>query len=572
MEEKNAMLEEHLLEGTDQKGGFRTLPFIIGIEALEKMATFGLMPNMTLYLMKEYHMEMTTASNLLFFWSAATNFMPLLGALVADSFLGRFYTIGIGSVISLMGMILLWSTTVIPQARPPPCEQFNHSCSSPTIFQFMYLCTAFGLISVGAGGIRSSSLAFGADQLEKGDFKKSSGLKESYFSWYYASYMFSVLIALTCVVYIQDNMGWGVGFAVPAVLVLFGVSIFFLASRFYVKLKSKTSLLTGFIQVVVASYRNRRLDLKDGINNVCHRKNGSGLVFPSENLRFLNKACIVRDPNKDLTADGRAVNPWSLCSVEQVEELKALLRVLPIWSTGMIMSINISQNSFPLLQAVSMDRRITSSFSIPAASFSTFTVISVILWVAVYDRVFLPLASRVMRKPVHVSTKRRMGIGIVFSFLAMLASAGIEAIRRSLAVDEGYLDRPLAMTQMSAMWLVPQNCLTGFAEASNAIAQNEFYFSEFPRSMSSIASTLNGIGMSLANLAASFIMDAVDTLSKAGGKESWISSNINKGHYDYYYLVLAALSMANMMYFLLCSSIYGPLKEEKKIAEEEDES
>ncbi|KAL0327543.1 UNVERIFIED_CONTAM: protein NRT1/ PTR FAMILY 1.2 [Sesamum angustifolium] len=105
MEEKNAMLEEHLLEGTDQKGGFRTLPFIIGIEALEKMATFGLMPNMTLYLMKEYHMEMTTASNLLFFWSAATNFMPLLGALVADSFLGRFYTIGIGSVISLMERI-----------------------------------------------------------------------------------------------------------------------------------------------------------------------------------------------------------------------------------------------------------------------------------------------------------------------------------------------------------------------------------------------------------------------------------------------------------------------------------
>ncbi|KAL0327544.1 UNVERIFIED_CONTAM: protein NRT1/ PTR FAMILY 1.2 [Sesamum angustifolium] len=423
------------------------------------------------------------------------------------------------------------------QARPPPCEQFNHSCSSPTIFQFMYLCTAFGLISVGAGGIRSSSLAFGADQLEKGDFK-SSGLKESYFSWYYASYMFSVLIALTCVVYIQDNMGWGVGFAVPAVLVLFGVSIF-LASRFYVKLKSKTSLLTGFIQV-----------------------NGSGLVFPSENLRFLNKACIVRDPDKDLTADGRAVNPWSLCSVEQVEELKALLRVLPIWSTGMIMSINISQNSFPLLQAVSMDRHITSSFTIPAASFSMFTVISVILWVAVYDRVF-PLASRVMRRPVHVSTKRRMGIGIVFSFLAMLASAGIEAIRRSLAVDEGYLDRPLAMTRMSAMWLVPQNCLTGFAEASNAIAQNEFYFSEFPRSMSSIASTLNGIGMSLANLAASFIMNAVDTLSKAGGKESWISSNINKGHYDYYYLVLAALSMANMMYFLLCSSIYGPLKREE---------
>lgn len=66
------------------------------------MATYGLMTNMILYLMKQYNMEMTTASNVLFFWSATTNFMPLVGAIIADSFLGRFYTIGIGSVICLM--------------------------------------------------------------------------------------------------------------------------------------------------------------------------------------------------------------------------------------------------------------------------------------------------------------------------------------------------------------------------------------------------------------------------------------------------------------------------------------
>lgn len=180
-------------------------------------------------------------------------------------------------------MILLWSTTIIPQARPPPCDGI---CSSPTIFQFVYLCTSFGLISIGAGGIRSSSLAFGADQLEKRGFQN---VKESYFGWYYASYTLSILIALTCVVYIQDNLGWGVGFAVPAVLMLFGVSSFLLASPFYVKLNSKTSLVTGFVQVVVASYKNRHLKLSDSTNYVCHRKNGSSLVFPSEKLRY--KCC-----------------------------------------------------------------------------------------------------------------------------------------------------------------------------------------------------------------------------------------------------------------------------------------
>ncbi|KAI3468220.1 hypothetical protein Pfo_024883 [Paulownia fortunei] len=420
-------------------------------------------------------------------------------------------------------------------------------------------------------GIRSSSLAFGANQLENGDLQRTPGVKESYFSWYYASYTFSVLIALTCVVYIQDKMGWGVGFAVPAVMMLFSVISFYLASPFYVKLKSKTSLVTGFMQVIVASYRNRHLKLSESADTVYHYKSGSILVFPSQKLRFLNKACIVRDSQKDLSTDGRATDPWSLCTVDQVEELKALLKVVPIWSTGMIMSINISQNSFPVLQAASVDRRITSGLTIPAASFNTFTVISVIVWIGLYDRVFLPLASRVMRRPVHIITIRRMGIGIFLSFLAMMVTAFVESIRRGLASNEGYLDYPQARVHMSATWLVPQYCLTGFAEASNAIAQNEFYFSEFPGSMSSIASTLNGIGMSLANLVASLILNTVDNISKAGGHESWISSNINKGHYDYYYLVLAGLSLANMIYFLVCSSAYGPLKEESKLAEQEDE-
>ena len=69
---------------------------------LERVASFGLTPNMTLYLMRQYHMEMTAASNVLFYWSAATNFLPILGAIIADSYVGRFHMIGFGSVVSLL--------------------------------------------------------------------------------------------------------------------------------------------------------------------------------------------------------------------------------------------------------------------------------------------------------------------------------------------------------------------------------------------------------------------------------------------------------------------------------------
>lgn len=187
----------------------------------------------------------------------------------------------------MQGVILLWSTTILPHVRPPPCDQPSNICTPPTTLQFLYLCMSLGLISIGAGGIRSSSLAFGADQLEKRGFHKDPGVKQSYFGWYYATYTFSILIAFTCVVYIQDNLGWGVGFAVPAVLMLFGATSFFLASPFYVRFKSSSSLITSFVQVAVASYRNRHLKLSDSTGYLYHCKNGSGLIFPTEKLRYI---------------------------------------------------------------------------------------------------------------------------------------------------------------------------------------------------------------------------------------------------------------------------------------------
>ncbi|CAA0838374.1 Protein NRT1/ PTR FAMILY 1.2 [Striga hermonthica] len=559
-DERKELLEKPLSEDfevlDEKKGGFRTLPFIIGIEALEKMAIFGLSPNMTLYLMNEYHLELTAVSNVLFLWSSATNFMTLVGALAADSYLGRFRTIGIGSIVCLIGTTLLWSTAVFPHTKPPPCDRTTFStCFAPTFSQLVYLCLSFVLITIGAGGIRSSCLAFGANQLEREDFRKRLGLRESYFGWYYAAYALSTLVALTCVVYVQDNMGWGIGLAVPVALMFVAVVIFFLGSNLYVKVRGEPSLVVGFVRVAVASFRNRYYEMSDGVDCAWHCRDESDLASPSQSLRFLNKACVVRDPEEDLTIDGNAKNPWRLCAVDQVEELKALIRVMPIWSTRIIMSVTMSQTTFPILQTASMDRKITSSFSIPQASFSTFKVIAAILWIVVYDRVFLPLASRIKKKPLRISTTRRMGIGIFISFLAMTTSFVVEFTRRSVAWREG------SSTHMSALWLVPQYCLIGFAVASNAIAQNEFYFSELPRSMSSIALTLNGFGESLASLVASFVMNSVDALSSAGGEESWISSDINKGHYDYYYLVLVGLGMANMIYFVLCSRAYGPLKD-----------
>lgn len=134
--------------------------------------------------------------------------------------------------------------------------------------------------------------------------------------------------------------------------------------------------------------------------------------------------------------------------------------------------------------------------------------------------------------------------------------------------DRRLFDKPSGQDTNLNHLVSATKLLDWIAEASNSIAQIEFYFSEFARSMSSIASSLNGIGMVLGNILASCIMNMIDYLTKSRGNESWISSNINEGHYDYYYLVLARLRVVNMLYFFVCRRAYGPLKKERSPGEQ----
>jgi peptide/histidine transporter 3/4 len=58
--------------------------------------------NFVVYLMKVYNMDQVLAANIMNTWMAVSNVVLLIGAFVADSFLGKFLTIAIASFASLM--------------------------------------------------------------------------------------------------------------------------------------------------------------------------------------------------------------------------------------------------------------------------------------------------------------------------------------------------------------------------------------------------------------------------------------------------------------------------------------
>ncbi|XP_045830123.1 protein NRT1/ PTR FAMILY 1.2-like isoform X2 [Trifolium pratense] len=452
---------------THNKGGFITMPFIIANESLARVATLGLLPNMILYLMGSYNLHLSKATHILLLSVATTNFMPLIGAFIADSHLGRFLAVGLGSIITFMGMLLLWLTAMIPQARPPPCNPATESCKFATTAQVAILISSLALMSIGNGGLQCS-MAFGADQVNRKDNPNNQRALEIFFNW------------------------------------------------------------------------------------------------------FLNKACFIRSPEKDIASDGSATDPWSLCTTDQVEEFKAIIKVIPLWSTSILMSLNIG-GSFGLLQAKSLNRHITRNFEVPAGSLTVIMIFTIFIWIALYDRVIIPLASKLYGKQVRISAKNRMGLGLFFSFIHLVTAAIVETIRRRRAIVEGYGNDPHAMLNMSAMWLFPQLCLGGIAEAFNVIGQNEFYYTEFPKTMSSIASSLFGLGMAIGYVTSSFLFSVIERVTSKGGKDGWISDNINKGRFDKYYWVIATVSGVNILYYLVCSWAYGATADiESKVSEEND--
>ncbi|KAL3368320.1 hypothetical protein AABB24_009283 [Solanum stoloniferum] len=549
--------ETQLVEENPRKGGLRTMPFIIVNESFERVASYGLQANLIIYLMKYYNMTAAAGTSILGIWTALSNGLAIVGAIISDSYCGRFKAVVIGSISTLIGMIILWLTAMIPQLRSLPCPQFQHVCNGTTAFQLAVLFSSFGFMSVGAGFIRPCSIIFGVDQLEKKGKPENKRLVDSYFNWYYASIGVSTILAVTTVVYIQERYGWKVGLGIPVILMFLSVSMFLIGSPWYIKVKAKESLLIGLFQAVVAAFRKRntRLPLTD-CDDYYRWPLESEVLTPSNDFRCLNRACMIEDPERDLNPDGSASNPWNLSSLEQVESLKAIVRVLPMWSTGFMIYVTMNQFSFSVLQAKTMDRHVIPQFELPAASFSVFLIIALTIWITFYDRVLVPLLSKYTGRPRGLSPVTRMGIGLLVSCMSMALSAITESIRQQKAIEEGHEDDPHALVNMSAMWLVPQYLLLGVAEAAHAVGQIEFFYSLFPKSMSSIASAMYTIGTAVASLVGSILVSGVDWLTSTGGKTSWLSSNINKGHLDYYFWLLAFLSLLNFFYFVMVCRLY----------------
>ncbi|KAL9254889.1 NRT1/ PTR FAMILY 8.3-like protein [Drosera capensis] len=219
--------------------------------------------------------------------------------------------------------------------------------------------------------------------------------------------------------------------------------------------------------------------------------------------------------------------------------------MFPIWASGIVFSAVYAQMSTMFVEQGEVMDRTIGSFTIPAASLSTFDVISVIFWVHVYDKFLVSFARKFAGKERGFSELQRMGIDLFISIRAMTAAGLVEIRRLQLARELGLTDQDVAYA------------LVGAAEVFTFIGQLEFFYDQSPDATRSLCSALSLLTTSLGSYLSSLILTVVTTADGNGG---WIPDNLNEGHLDYFFWLLGGLSCVNLLVYVLCASRYEQKK------------
>ncbi|XP_057436602.1 protein NRT1/ PTR FAMILY 6.1 [Lotus japonicus] len=543
-------------------GGWIAAFFIFGNEMAERMAYFGLSVNMVAFMFYVMHRPFTSSSNAVNNFLGISQASSVLGGFLADAYLGRYWTIAIFTTIYLAGLtgITLCATMSIFVPNQEECSQLTlllGQCEPAKPWQMTYLYTVLYITAFGAAGIRPCVSSFGADQFDERSKNYKDHL-DRFFNLFYLSVTVGAIVAFTAVVYVQMKFGWGSAFGSLAIAMGVSNMVFFIGTPLYRHRLPGGSPLTRVAQVLVAAFRKRKAAFVSsdfvGLYEVPGRRSaikGSGKIAHTDDFRFLDKAAL------QLKEDGANPIPWRLCTVTQVEEVKILLKLIPIPACTIMLNVILTEFlTLSVQQAYTLNTHL-GHLKLPVTCMPVFPGLSIFLILSLYYQIFVPLFRRITGHPHGASQLQRIGIGLGVSILSVAWAAIFERFRRNYAIEHGFEFNFLsAMPNLSAYWLLIQYCLIGVAEVFCIVGLLEFLYEEAPDAMKSIGSAYAALAGGLGCFAATIINSIIKSLTGKEGKESWLAQNINTGRFDYFYWILTALSLVNFCIFIYSTHRY----------------
>ncbi|KAJ8900368.1 hypothetical protein K2173_025008 [Erythroxylum novogranatense] len=553
----------------NETGGWRCGMTLLVNQALLTLAFAGVEVNMVLFAKLVLRQSNEEASNTFNRWLGTSYLFCLVGAFLSDSYLGRYLTCVVFQLIVIIGMVALSLITQAFLHQTRGCGQIGAVCEQHSPLQLAMFYVAIYLIALGYGGQDPSLATFGADQFDEEDPKEKQS-KTSFFSYFYVALNGGCLVAETILVYIEDAGYWLLVFWICATCsVLSYVSLLSGTPR-YRHFKPSGNPISRFSQVLVASFRKMSLEVPPNGEGLYEVQGGDGdrsrmrKILHTNNFKFLDRAAIANPTEMSLeSAGGQPPNPWCLCTVTQVEEVKCLIRLLPIWVCTFSSSfIYIQTLSLFVEQGAAMDTTI-SNFHFPPASMTAFDMVATTTFILLYEKVIFPFIVKVTKRtPQPPSDLQRIGIGLGLGIVSLIVAGIVEQKRLKHANGSGK-----ELSSLGILWQTPQYILLGVSEALVVVAQMEFFSSQTPDRLKSMGMALSMSSTAIGSYISSFFLSVVMELTSRNGKPGWVPQNLNEGHLDRYFFLSAGLVALCLGLYVVYAKRYKSISLEKRATE-----
>ncbi|XP_017045944.1 peptide transporter family 1-like [Drosophila ficusphila] len=352
----------------------KSVGFIISNEFCERFNFYGMRTILVLYLTNKLGYNEETSTVLFHTFTMLVYICPLIGALVADGWLGKYKTILYLSLVYSLGAMVV-SFGAVPLPGMPT--------KAVTVVGLL-------LIAIGTGGIKPCVAAFGGDQFT---LPAQSLQLAKFFSLFYFAINAGSLISTTCTPILRadvhcfgDQDCFSLAFGVPAVLMVISVVIFMAGRRLYRCQPPAGNMIFGVSRCIADAFK--------GWQKRRHSE-------PAESFLDYAKPTV---------------------GARMVRETKCLGRILRLFLPFPVFwALFDQQGSRWTFQATRMDGRVLG-LQIKPDQMQVINPLLILGFLPLFDYIVYPLLRRVgIRRPLQ-----KLAIGLLLAALGFFFSAALE--------------------------------------------------------------------------------------------------------------------------------------------------
>jgi peptide/histidine transporter 3/4 len=155
-------------------------------------------------------------------------------------------------------MFVLTLAETIKALKPPPCNvKLGEKCEKPTSKEVGFFWLALVFVAISFGGTAPTRAALAVDQFDE-TVPRERPMLLSFSRRWLLCLSCSALVAQSGIVYVQENIGWGLGFGLPTAGYALAVDLVFCGIPYYRLKVPHGSPLISIAQVLVAATRNHK--------------------------------------------------------------------------------------------------------------------------------------------------------------------------------------------------------------------------------------------------------------------------------------------------------------------------